>query len=134
MNSTKALIIVLGLAGVVVLKNFVAGLTPTSELIGHATEQDFNDQLKKSGTSSVMVDFYADWCGPCKTLTPTLNKLAENFPDELKIIKVNVDEAPKLANFYGVQGIPCVLYFKNGKEIDRHVGLKSYNDYAKWLE
>jgi len=134
MNSNKALIIVLALVAAVMLRNFLAGSTPTSELISHANAEDFNTQLRQNGEKHVIVDFYADWCGPCKALTPTLNKLAESYPDNLKIIKVNVDESPKLASFYGVEGIPCVLYFKDGEESDRHVGLKRYNDYAKWLE
>jgi len=134
MNSNKALIIVLALVAAVMLRNFLAGSTPTNELISHANAEDFNTQLRQNGEKHVIVDFYADWCGPCKALTPTLNKLAESYPDNLKIIKVNVDESPKLARFYGVEGIPCVLYFKGGEESDRHVGLKRYNDYAKWLE
>ena len=134
MNSNKALTIILVIVAAVTLKNFWMGSTPTSELISHANSKNFNSQLKQSTKKHVMVDFYADWCGPCKALTSTLNKLAESYPDSLQVIKINIDESPKLASFYGVESIPCVLYFKEGEETDRYIGRKRYNDYVKWLE
>jgi thioredoxin 1 len=70
----------------------------------------------------VVVDFYADWCGPCKMLGPVLEKAAENHPGVVFIGKVNVDQAPDLAGAQGVSGIPDVRIYKNGREVDRFVG------------
>ncbi|MBQ9414948.1 MAG: thioredoxin [Clostridia bacterium] len=69
----------------------------------------------------VLVDFYADWCGPCKMLAPTLAAVAAEH-DEFKIVSVNVDDEDELAERYGVFSIPCLVVFKNGAEADRSVG------------
>lgn len=66
----------------------------------------------------VLVDFYANWCGPCKMLGPVLEKVS----DEIKVVKVNVDENQELARKYGVMSIPCVILFDDGKEVKRNVG------------
>ena len=68
--------------------------------------------------SRVLVDFYANWCGPCKMLGPVLEKVS----DEIKVVKVNVDENQELARKYGVMSIPCVILFDDGKEVKRNVG------------
>lgn len=70
------------------------------------------------GNAYTLVDFYADWCGPCKMLAPVLEELKE----EIKIIKVNVDENEEVAMKYGVMSIPTLIFFKNGKEIHKMVG------------
>ena len=75
---------------------------------------NFNDLIQ----TRVLVDFYANWCGPCKMLGPVLEKVS----DEVKVLKVNVDENQELAREYGVMSIPCVILFDNGKEIKRSVG------------
>jgi len=66
----------------------------------------------------VLVDFYANWCGPCKMLSPVLEKVS----DEIKVVKVNVDENQELSRIYGVMSIPCVILFDNGEEVKRNVG------------
>ncbi len=71
-----------------------------------------------------IVDFYADWCGPCKMMAPTIDKIAEENP-ELNVAKVNVDLDGELAQRYGVMSIPTIVIFKDGKEINRSVGAKS---------
>lgn len=73
------------------------------------------DELVKT---RVLVDFYANWCGPCKMLSPVLEKVS----DEIKVVKVNVDSNQELARKYGVMSIPCVILFDNGKEVKRNVG------------
>jgi thioredoxin 1 len=72
----------------------------------------------------VLIDFYADWCGPCKMLAPVLEELSqdEDFKDKLKFGKINTEEHPELAESNAVQGIPCLIFFKDGKEASRIVG------------
>ena len=73
--------------------------------------------------SNVLLDFYADWCGPCQTLLPTINKLAEELKDDVIIKKVNVDEYQELATEFGIRNIPTLIFFKDGNAVDRHTGL-----------
>ena len=70
-----------------------------------------------------MVDFWADWCGPCKMLSPVIDSLAQQFEGKVMVGKVNVDEEPELARQFGVMSIPTVVFLKNGKEVDRKVGV-----------
>ena len=70
-----------------------------------------------------MVDFWADWCGPCKMLSPTVEALAEQYEGKALVAKVNVDEEPELARAFGVMSIPTVVLFENGQEKNRSVGL-----------
>jgi len=86
------------------------------------TETEFEAQVEQA-TSPVVVDFYATWCGPCKVLSPRLEKLAGEFSGKIKFVKVNVDEAQKLAGRFQVSAIPTLIFFKNGKVEDRVTGL-----------
>lgn len=80
-----------------------------------------NDVLKSE--IPVLVDFYASWCGPCRMLRPILDEIADSRTD-FKIVSINVDEQEELAEKYGVSSIPCLVVFKDGKEINRSVGLR----------
>ena len=82
----------------------------------------------------VLVDFYADWCGPCRMLAPTIEKLAKDYQGRAIVCKVNVDSLPAIAGQHGIQGIPAVLVFNKGQEVQRLVGLRSQSDYAKVLD
>lgn len=75
--------------------------------------------------SVVLVDFYADWCGPCQALAPTLEKVSQKFDGKAIVGKVNVDKNPELSSEFQVRSIPALFYIKNGKIIDRQVGLQS---------
>jgi len=97
------------------------------------TETNF-DGVVQDCPKPVVVDFYATWCGPCKVLSPMLDKLAASFTNEIKFVKVNVDEAPNLSQRFNVQGIPTLLAFKNGKIADRVVGLLSSDELKSHLE
>jgi len=88
----------------------------------HVTTATFEDQVILS-EQPVIVDFYADWCGPCKMLSPVLEQLAVDHA-EIKIAKVNVDEEPALAERYRVRGIPHVVMFRNGKVAEQVLGYK----------
>ena len=70
-----------------------------------------------------MVDFWADWCGPCRMLAPAIEALDKQYGDKVLVAKVNVDEEPELAQRFGVMSIPTVVFLKNGREVDRKVGL-----------
>ena len=81
------------------------------------------DATVKEGV--VMVDFYAPWCGPCKTLAPVIDELAKDFDGKAKICKVNTDEASALAGQFGIRSIPTILFFKNGELVGTTVGASS---------
>ena len=87
----------------------------------HVTDAAFDKTVLQSPIP-VIVDFWAPWCGPCKMVAPTLEKLAKEFTGKLLVAKVNTDENPEWAMKYGVQGIPTMLFVANGKLIHRQVG------------
>ncbi len=89
------------------------------------------DEVTSSGT--VLVDFWAPWCGPCKMLTPILEKVKEDVGDSVVISKVNVDENPQLASKFGVRSIPTILIFKNGEIKETLVGLKQQAELTSLL-
>jgi thioredoxin 1 len=97
------------------------------------TEGQFDTEVIQS-PSPVVADFYATWCGPCKILSPMLDEVAGTFTNKIKFVKINVDEAPALSQRFDVQGIPTLLFFKNGKVINRIVGLPAMDDLKARLE
>jgi len=92
-----------------------------SQKILDLTDKNFNNQIKNNIT---LVDFWAAWCVPCKMMAPVLNDLADNISNDVRICKVNVDEYGTLANKFSVRGIPTIIIFRDGKEVDRVVGVK----------
>ncbi len=101
------------------LKN--APMAPDSERIKVLTEQNFNQQTKKG---VILVDFWASWCAPCKMMVPVLNELAELLPANKSVGKVDVEKFQSVASKFNVRGIPTMILFKDGKEINRFVGMK----------
>jgi thioredoxin 1 len=79
-----------------------------------ATEATFEEEVLAS-EKAVIVDFWADWCGPCHMVSPILDRIADERADELRLVKVNIDEEPELATRYGVMSIPTIVLFKDGK-------------------
>lgn len=98
----------------------------------HFNKDTFEQALNSD--KLVMVDFWASWCGPCRMLGPVVEKLAEQYEGKAVIGKVNVDEEQELAVRYGVMSIPTVIFFKNGKEIDRKVGVMPAGAYTQVLD
>ena len=87
----------------------------------HLTEQSFDEALVAT-QGLVMVDFWAEWCGPCRAIAPVLEEMAEASEGRVTLMKVNVDENPGLAARYGIRSIPTILFFKEGALVDRVVG------------
>ena len=91
------------------------------EQLDYVSEMDFNSKVLQS-ESPVLVDFYADWCAPCKLLTPLLEEMARDYEGRLSIVKMDVDGADRVPGFYGVQSLPTLIFFRNGRPEHRLVG------------
>lgn len=87
-----------------------------------------------NNNSNVLLDFYADWCGPCQTLLPTINKLADELKDDVVIKKINVDNYQELAAEFSIRNIPTLIFFKDGKATDKHTGLISERDLRQKID
>ncbi len=91
------------------------------------------DELLKTNPLPILVDFWAEWCGPCKTLTPTIKQIAADFKGKLTVVKVNVDDKPQLAAAYGIQGIPTLILFAKGQIAWRISGALPYEQLKREL-
>lgn len=98
-------------------------------MIKHLTNEDFNSEIKEG---MVLVDFYADWCGPCRMLSPVIEELARELPD-LKVIKVNVDEREDVAKMFGVMSIPTLILFRDGQMDKKQVGFIPKEVLMRWF-
>jgi thioredoxin 1 len=90
------------------------------------------DVLKAEGP--VLLDFFADWCGPCRIIAPFLEEISEEFKGRLTVAKLNIDENPKTPVTYGVRGIPTLILFKNGEQVATKVGSLPKSRLVEWLE
>jgi thioredoxin 1 len=104
-----------------------------SENIVIATESNFKEEVLQS-PQPVLVDFWAEWCGPCKMIAPVLDELANEYGGKIKIAKVNIDENQSLAAQYRVTAIPTLLVFKGGQVMEQMVGAKSKRDLKASLD
>ncbi|MCL7752398.1 thioredoxin [Polaribacter sp. Z022] len=84
-------------------------------------QTDFSNVIENN--NNVLLDFYADWCGPCRTLLPTIHKLADELKDHVAIKKINVDNNQELAAKFGIRNIPTLVFIKDGKAVEKHTGL-----------
>lgn len=101
------------------------------EKIVTLTDKNFKQQMKGK---TMLVDFWAEWCAPCKMMAPILNEVAAELPEEAKVGKVNVDQYQMLAQQFNVRSIPTLVLFRDGKEINRFVGVKSKDFLLKQIK
>lgn len=90
--------------------------------IEHVTDANFASEIKEG---LVLVDFWAPWCGPCKMIAPVLNEIDEEMGNQVKIVKLNVDENSDTTSEYGVMGIPALILFKDGEKVDQAIGFQT---------
>ena len=100
--------------------------------VSKVSDSDFEAQVLKSA-EPVVVDFWAEWCGPCKMIAPALEEIAKSLGDKVKILKLNVDENPQTASKYGVMSIPTLMLFKNGEMASRQVGAAPKQKLEQWI-
>ena len=101
--------------------------------IKNCNENDFENEVLKSNLP-VIVDFWAEWCGPCKMLTPILEELSNEMKNEINVVKVNLDETQDLAMKYSIRSIPTLLLFNEGNLIDTKVGLLPKSEIVTWFK
>jgi thioredoxin 1 len=104
-----------------------------SENVKEFTDTNFESEVLKS-TQPVLVDFWAEWCGPCLRLAPTIEKLAEDYAGKVKVGKVNTDANHAVSMKYGISSIPTVILFKDGEVVQRIVGLRGEREFKQVLD
>ena len=97
------------------------------------TKADFEKEVMQ-GAGVVLVDFWAAWCGPCKMVAPIIDQLSDEYAGKATIGKVNVDEESALASEYAVVSIPTIIIFKDGKQVEKLVGVRSFDDFCDVLD
>ncbi len=104
-----------------------------SQGIVHVTDDNFEQEVLKS-TSPVLVDYWAEWCGPCKMIAPVLEEISKEYTGKLKVAKLNIDENPATPPKYGIRGIPTLMLFKNGHVEATKVGAVSKSQLSAFID
>jgi len=100
--------------------------------VGKVSDANFESEVLKA-SGPVLVDFWAEWCGPCKQIAPVLEELSGTLGAKVKIVKLNVDESPSTASKYGIQSIPTLMIFKNGQMASRQIGSAPKQKLEQWI-
>lgn len=103
-----------------------------SKYVSEVSDSSFESEVLQSD-KPVLVDFWADWCAPCRMLAPTVEQLAEKYAATARIVKMNIDENPLVLQRYGVRGLPTLILFKNGREEERAVGMISKEAISRMI-
>jgi len=100
--------------------------------VSKVSDTTFESEVLKAN-GPVVVDFWAEWCGPCRMIAPALEEIAGSLGDKVKIVKLNVDESPATATKYGIQSIPTLMIFKNGQMAARQIGAAPKQKLEQWI-
>jgi thioredoxin 1 len=104
-----------------------------SDLVLHVSDADFNETVLKA-SGAVLIDYWAEWCGPCKMIAPILDEIASEYQGKLTVAKLNIDENPKTPQHYGVRGIPTLMIFKGGEVEATKVGALTKSQLAAFVD
>ena len=104
-----------------------------TELVTNISDESFDTEVLKCSVP-VIVDFWAEWCGPCKSISPIIEELASEYEGKIKICKLNIDESPETPAKFNVRGIPTLLLFNNGAVVSQKVGAAAKSQLSAWID
>ncbi len=135
----ERILILIGAVAVLLMLLFISAQPPTkpSDYLNHQVEAPDDDWFQATivnNSKLVVVDFNADWCGPCRALAPLLHDLEEQYADQIELVEIDVDQHPELASHYKINGIPLVLVMHEGAVVDGRTGLVDYSELESMVK
>jgi thioredoxin len=132
-GSLWGLCLALIIAYPMIMESFRKPVPESDNIIHIKTPEELQSLISAPG-KVCLIDFYADWCGPCRRLAPTLNRIADEFKGKFDVVKINIDKFSELAQKYGANSIPTVIITKDGQQVEKIIGAQSFEQYAEVLE